>query len=233
MLRKTPGFTAVAVLTLALGIGANTAIFSVINAVLLKPLSYRNPGRLMVIWTDNPTLNLGIHELPPSQLDLLDWRRRAPSFEQLAGIESTSVDLNRNGETIRIGAVEVTASFFPTMGMPPTLGRGFTAEEEQPGKDKIVVISDGLWQREFGGDPNLVGKSLTLNNEKRVVVGIMPPGFNFPRNAADARTLRSACAVRPLVAYGPRCRLLAGRRQSAVDRDRALEAERHPAAGAE
>ena len=182
-LLKNPGFTAVAVLTLALGIGANTAIFSVINAVLLKPLPYREPGRLMVVWTDNPAFNLGIHELPPSQLDLLDWRRRATSFEQLTGIESTSVDLTRNGETTRIGAVAVTASFFPTMGMQPALGRGFTAEEEQPGKDKVAVISDGLWQREFGKDPNLIGQTITLNNESRVVVGIMPPGFNFPRSA--------------------------------------------------
>ncbi len=101
----------------------------------------------------------------------------------MAGITSTLVDLNRNGELIRIGAMAVTANFFRTMGIQPVLGRGFTAEEEQPGKDKVVVISDGLWRNEFGGDPNLVGKSVTLNNESRVVVGIMPAGFNFPRSS--------------------------------------------------
>ncbi len=180
---KHPGFTAVAVLTLALGIGANTAIFSVINAVLLKPLPYRDPSRLMVVWTDNPTFNLGIHELPPSQRDLLDWRERAKSFEQFAGVESTLADLSRHGETTRVGAVAVTANFFSTLGMQPVSGRGFTREEEQPGKDQVVVISDGLWEREFGRDPNLIGTSITLNNRRRVVVGIMPPGFNFPRSA--------------------------------------------------
>lgn len=92
---KNPGFVAVAVVTLALGIGANTAIFSVIDAVLLKPLPYHDPGKLVVVWADNPAFNLGIHELPPSQLDLLDWRRRASSFQQFAGFESTSEDLSR------------------------------------------------------------------------------------------------------------------------------------------
>jgi putative ABC transport system permease protein len=182
-LLKNPGFTAVAVLTLALGIGANTAIFSVVNAVLLRPLPYGDPDRLVVIWADNPTLNLGLHELPPSQLDLVDSRRQAAPFEQIAGLESTLADLSRNGETTRIGAMAVTANFFPTMGMQPALGRGFTTEEEQPGKDRVVVISDGLWQREFGKDPNLIGQTITLNNESRVVIGIMPPGFNFPRSA--------------------------------------------------
>ncbi|MBI1176580.1 FtsX-like permease family protein [bacterium] len=182
-LLRTPGFTAVAVLTLALGIGANTAIFSVINAVLLKPLPYHDPDRIMVVWADNPTFNLGIHELPPSQLDLVDWRQQASSFEQLAGFESTTIDLNRSGETTRVGAVAVTTNFFATIGMQPALGRSFSSEEEQPGKDKVVVVSDGLWQREFGRDPDLIGKSITLNNESRTVIGIMPSGFNFPRSA--------------------------------------------------
>ena len=182
-LLKNPGFTAVAVLTLALGIGANTAIFSVIYAVLLKPLPYREPDRLMVVWTDNPSFNLGIHELPPSQQDILDWRQRAQSFEQVAGVSSAQMDLNRNGELKRIGGVSVTANFFPTLGVQPILGRGFTAEEEQPGKDKVVVISDGLWKREFGSDPKLIGTPIMLNNESRLVVGIMPAGFNFPRSA--------------------------------------------------
>jgi putative ABC transport system permease protein len=182
-LLKNPGFTAVAVLTLALGIGANTAIFSVINAVLLKPLPYREPDRLMVVWADNPSFNLGIHELPPSQQDVLEWRQRAQSFEQVAAVSSVQADLSRNGELTRIGGVSVTGNFFPTLGVSPVLGRNFTAEEEQPGKDRVVIISDGLWQREFGGDPKVLGTSITLNNESRVVVGIMPPGFNFPRSA--------------------------------------------------
>ncbi|HAB15317.1 MAG TPA: ABC transporter permease [Verrucomicrobiota bacterium] len=178
---KNPGFTAVAVLTLALGIGANTAIFSVINAVLLKPLPYHEPERIMVVWTDNPTFNLGIHELPPSQRDILDWRQQAQSFEEVAAVSSVQVDLKQDGELKRIGGVSVTANFFQTLGVQPIIGRGFTAEEEQVGKDKVVVISEGLWQREFGSDPKVIGTPIVLNNESRVVVGIMPAGFNFPR----------------------------------------------------
>ena len=181
-LARNPGFTLVAVFTLALGIGANTAIFSMVNAVLLKPLPYHQPDRLMMVWADNPTFNLGIHELPPSQRDVVDWRQRAQSFEQVAGISSVQMDLSQNGELKRIGAVSVTANFFPTLGVSPARGRSFTAEEEQPGKDKVVVISDGLWQREFGGDPGILGTTINLNNESRVVVGIMPAGFNFPRS---------------------------------------------------
>lgn len=180
---KSPRFTTAAVLTLALGIGANTAIFSVIHAVLLEPLPYREPDRLMVVWADNPTLNLGIHDLPPSQLDFVDWRRQAKAFEQLTGMESKSVDLSRQGESSRVGAMEVTANFFSTVGVQPALGRGFTLEEDQPGQGRVVVISDHLWRREFAGDPNLLGKTITLNDESHVVVGIMPAGFDFPRSA--------------------------------------------------
>ncbi|MBL9135091.1 MAG: ABC transporter permease [Verrucomicrobiales bacterium] len=182
-LLKQPGFTLVAVVTLALGLGTNTAIFSVVKAVLLQPLPYLDPDRLVMVWTDNPSLNLGIHELPPSQLDFLDWRQRATCFAQLAAVRSDAADLQRNDEVSRIGAVSVTSSFFSTLGVEPALGRGFTAEEEQPGKDKVVVVSDRFWQQEFGRDPNLLGKSIQLNNESRVVVGIMPPGFHFPRSS--------------------------------------------------
>ena len=180
---KNPGFTAVAVATLALGIGANTAIFSVVNAVLLKPLPYHEPDRIMLIWTDNPTYNLGIHELPPSQHDLMDWRAQAHSFDQIAALSSTTIDLNRKEGSTRVGAVKVTANLFSTLGVQPLLGRTFTTDEEQPGKDKVVVLSHALWQREFGGSLNLVGSAILLNNERRLVVGIMPPGFSFPHGA--------------------------------------------------
>ncbi len=183
MLRLNPGFTAVAVATLALGIGANTAVFSALDAVLLKPLPYQDPDRLMMLWVDNPTFNLGIHELPPSQLDIMDWRRQANSFRSITAFNSSTLDLSAGGELKRVGAVEVTGNFFSTLGIAPALGRTFSPDEEQPGKDKVAVISYGLWQREFGGDPTLIGRSITLNNENRSVVGIMPPGFTFPHRA--------------------------------------------------
>jgi putative ABC transport system permease protein len=176
-LLKNPGFTIAAVVTLALGLGANTAIFSVVNAVLLKPLPYHDPDRIMLIWADNPTYNLGIHELPPSQHDLTDWRSQAHSFEQIAAFSSATIDLNRKEDSLRLGAVKVTANLFSTLGIQPLLGRTFSVEEEQPGRDKVVVLSHALWQREFGGNPNLVGTTISLNNERRLVLGIMPPGF--------------------------------------------------------
>jgi putative ABC transport system permease protein len=179
-LLKNPGFTAVAVVTLALGIGANTAIFSVLNTVLLKPLPYRHADRIVMIWTDNPSYNLGFHELPPSQQDLMDWRAQAKSFDQIAAISSATIDLKRADDSRRLGAVSVTANLFEALGIQPMLGRTFTAEEEQPGKDKVAILGHALWQREFGGDPKILGTSISLNNERRSVVGIMPPGFSFP-----------------------------------------------------
>jgi putative ABC transport system permease protein len=164
-----------------LGIGANTAIFSVLNAVLLKPLMYRQADRIMMIWTDNPSYNLGFHELPPSQHDLMDWRTQAKSFEQIAAISSATIDLNRVNESRRVGAVKVTANLFETLGMTPMLGRSFTPDEEQPGKDKAVILGHALWQREFGADPKILGSAISLNNERRTVIGIMPPGFSFPQ----------------------------------------------------
>jgi len=182
-LLKSPGFAAVAILTLGLGLGASNAIFSVVNAVLLKPLPYREPDRLMLIWCDNPNVNLGFHELPPSQRDILDWRAQARSFGQITAIASATIDLNRQEDSQRLGAVSVTGNFFSTLGIQPILGRTFTPEEEQPGKDKVVILSHALWRREFGSDPKLIGSTITLNNETRVVVGIMPPGFSFPHSA--------------------------------------------------
>src|SRR3974390_602988 len=179
-LSKNPGFTTVAVLTLALGIGANTAIFSVLNAVLLKPLPYRDADRIMMIGADNPSYNLGFHELPPSQQDLMDWRAQAKSFEQIAAIGSATIDLKRPDDSERVGAVTVTANILDTLGVKPMLGRTFAADEEQPGKDKVVILSHALWQREFGANPNILGSAIALNNEQRTVVGIMPPAFGFP-----------------------------------------------------
>jgi predicted permease len=180
MLRKNPGFTTVATLTLALGIGANTAIFSVVNAVLLKALPYRDPDRIVMLWTDNPTMNLGFHELPPAPPDLIDWREHANSFEQIAGIRPQTADLSDQGGAERVGGVQVTENFFAMLGVQPTFGRAFTTAETQPGQDKVAIISYALWQGHFGGAPNVLGTTVTLNRERRTVVGVMPQGFGFP-----------------------------------------------------
>jgi len=181
MLMKQPGFTVIAVLTLALGIGANTAIFSVVNAVLLKGLPYADPQRIVVLWTDNSKLQLGFHEIPPANADIPEWRARTHSFERIAVFTPNLADLSSGGEPERVGGVAVSAEFFSLFGVAPLAGRVLTAAEDQPGSDKVAVISHALWQRRFGGAPDVIGKTLTINAENRVVVGVMPPGFNFPR----------------------------------------------------
>ncbi len=180
-LAKSPGFAAVAILTLALGIGANTAVFSVVNAVLLRPLPFAEPQQLAMLWTDNPSLNLGFHEVPPTPFDLPAWRTQAHSFEQIAAISPNPADLSGDGAPERVGGVRVTPNFFPLLGVSPRLGRAFTVAEEQPGHDGVAIISDALWQRRFGGDAHILGKSIMVNRALRTVVGVMPPRFDFPR----------------------------------------------------
>jgi putative ABC transport system permease protein len=181
MLRKSPGFTAVAVLTLALGIGANTAMFSVINGVLLKPLAFTEPDRLFMLWTDNPTWQVGFHELPPANSDLPEWRASAKSFEQIAAFQTKLAELSDDDNPERIGGAEVSANLLPMLGIQPTLGRQFADEEEQEGKHRVAIISYALWQRRFGGDAGIIGKTIHVNRVPRIVIGVLPEGFNFPQ----------------------------------------------------
>jgi predicted permease len=182
ILLKNPGFTVVAVFTLALGIGANTAIFSVVNAVLIKPLSYGEPDRIVMLWSINPGLKLNL-PLSPLPVDLGEWRRQAGTFEQIAALRLKTADLSEDGDPERVAGVEVTANFFAVLGVQPQLGREFSLDEEQPGQDKVAIISHGLWQRRFGGEANIIGRLITVNRERRAVIGVMPPRFHFPRGA--------------------------------------------------
>src|SRR5262245_40130958 len=180
MLLKNPGFTLIAVLTLALGIGANTAIFSVINGVLLSALPYPQPEQLAMVWCDNR--RQGIPDDITSYPNFVDWRDRNKTFQGMAGMTSDTYNLTGTGETEEIRAATVSINFFQLIGVNPILGRVFTTEEEQPGRDKVVVLSHSLWQRRFGGDPGILNKTISLSDEPYVVVGIMPPGFQFPEN---------------------------------------------------
>ncbi|HEX8089384.1 MAG TPA: ABC transporter permease [Blastocatellia bacterium] len=183
MLMKKPGFTAVAVLTLALGIGANSAIFSVVNAILFRPLPFQDPDRLVMIWEKNPGLNLGVDELAVSTANFVDWKSQSQVFEQLAAFDSKSFNLTGVGEPDRVGGVRVSAAFFNLLGVKAMLGRTFLAEEDEPGKSKVVVISHGLWQRRFGSDPSIIGKTISLDGISYDVVGVMPPKFRFPQSS--------------------------------------------------
>ncbi len=175
---RNPGFTAVAVLTLALGIGANTAIFSVVNAVLLRPLPYGEPEQLVMIWESRP--REGAYENPVAPLDFFDWRQRNQVFDGMAAFLYSTIDLTGVGEPERIDTGIVSASFFDVLGVQAALGRTFLPEEEQEGRHHVVVLADSLWQRRFGSDPAIVGKVLTLDGEPFEVVGVLPRSFDFP-----------------------------------------------------
>jgi putative ABC transport system permease protein len=178
MLLKNPGFTLIAVLTLALGIGANTAIFSVINGVLLGSLPYPHPEQLAMVWCDNK--RQGIPDDITSYPNFVDWRDRNKTFQGMAGVTSDTYNLTGRGEPVEIRAASVSPNFFQLVGVNPVRGRGFTAEEEQPGRDRIAILSHSLWQRHFGGASEILNKTISLSGEPNVVVGIMPPGFQFP-----------------------------------------------------
>ena len=180
MLLKRPGFTAVAVLALALGIGANSAIFSVVNGVVLRALPYKDPESLMMVWSllQAPA---GSQEFPVSAADFTDWRDQNQVFEQIAAFHSQPFNITGAGEPEFLGGVRASANLFSLLGIEAKLGRTFLPEEDQPGAGHVVVISHGLWERRFGSDPNIIGQKLTLNDEPYTVVGVMPPGFQFPR----------------------------------------------------
>jgi predicted permease len=176
-LAKTPGFTAVTVLTFALGIGANTAVFSVVDAVLLQPLTYTDPERLVVLHETVPQLG----KVPVGFTEFTEWRENARSFEHMALMAVAPVILTGAGEPRRLEAARVSAALFPILGIKPALGRTFNREAETLGRHREVVLSDGLWRRRFAADASIVGRAITLNDEPYIVLGVMPAQFRFPR----------------------------------------------------
>ncbi|HEY7179974.1 MAG TPA: ABC transporter permease, partial [Blastocatellia bacterium] len=188
MLLKNPGFTLIAVFTLALGVGMNTAIFSVVNAVLLRALPYPQAERIVVLWGKNESLKLNQAEFPASYPDFMDWRERSRSFTQLAAMLPGSFNLSGGGEAERVGGVAVSADFFNALGVGAALGRAFDAEEERVGAEPVVLLGHGLWSRRFGADPQIIGRNVTLDGKRYRVVGVMPAGFAFP-HGTDLPTL--------------------------------------------
>lgn len=178
MLLKSPGFTIVVVLILAIGIGANTAMFSVVNAVLLRPLPYDQPDRIVRVY--NNYLRLGFERISMSEPEFIDCRDQSEAFEDIAVFKPMGFNLIGADEPQRLEGACVSAGFFPVLGTNPMLGRTFLPEEERPGQNHVVLVSHGLWERRFGADPNLVGQTLRLNDESYTVVGIMSARFQFP-----------------------------------------------------
>jgi len=177
MLLKSPGFTVVAVLTLALGIGANTAIFSVVNFVLLRPLEYANPDQLVMVWERNT--KKGWNESPTSFADFVDFRDNAKSVE-LVAFTDTNFNLTGGDQPERVAGLRVSANLFSLLGVNPARGRWFASGEDKPGAGHVLILSYGLWQGSFGGNSNLVNQTAQLNGQSYTVVGVMPPTFKFP-----------------------------------------------------
>jgi len=177
LLQRSPAFTAVAVLTLALGIGANTAIFSVINSVLLRPLPYHDSGSLVMVWETNSQHPKPHNTVSPP--NFLDWQSRNTVFSDIAYIADVRNNLTGIGDPEEVVVQAVSANFFSVLGVNPLLGTGFTTENGQPGHDNVVILSYGLWMERFAGDPAIVGKSILLNGKSRTIVGVAPQNFNW------------------------------------------------------
>ena len=181
LLLRAPGFSIIAILTFAVGIGVTTAVFTVVNAVLLRPLPYPESERITMVWLDNE--RQGIREDITSYPNYRDWRDLNTSYSALAAFRTRAYTLTGAGEPERIMGASVTASFFDVLGLPPLVGRTFTDAAEVPGEDDVVVLSHGLWQRRFGGAPDALGQSLLLTGRPYTVIGVMPPAMQLPERA--------------------------------------------------
>jgi putative ABC transport system permease protein len=176
MLAKHKAFTSIAVITLALGIGANTAIFSVVNELLLRPLPYRDADRVVTMWEVTPE---GRHQNSTSRANYRAWGEQSTSYQQIAAFSDQRMNLTGTGEPEELSMQLATPDLFKVLGVDPILGRTFVPEDGEPGKDNVVVLGYGLWQRRFGGQPSVVGQQITLTDQKYSVIGVMPPGFQF------------------------------------------------------
>jgi predicted permease len=182
-LRRSPGFTAIAAATLALGIGANTAIFSLVSAVLLRPLPFPEPDRLMVVWDDVSSLG-GPPRTEPTPADYAAWKERSRSFTDMAAMTPATYNLTGTGEPQKLAGIRTTANLFAVLGMQPLVGRALTPADDQPDANAVVVLDERFWRSLFGADPGVVGRTILLNGLPHTVVGIVPPDFQFPVNNA-------------------------------------------------
>jgi predicted permease len=184
MLWKNPAFTAIAVIVIALGIGANTAIFSLVDAVLLRPLPFADPDRLLVIWEDASFM--GFPRNTPAPANFVDWKKENGVFSDMAALADRGLNLTGDGNPEKLDGYATSWNVFTILGVKPMFGRTFLPEEDDPGGQKVVLIGHGLWLRRFGGDAALVGRDIRLNDEKYRVIGVMPPGFHIAFEGKDS-----------------------------------------------
>ncbi|HEY0514322.1 MAG TPA: ABC transporter permease [Thermoanaerobaculia bacterium] len=184
LLLRSPGFTLLAAVTLALGIGANAAIFSVANSVLLRPLPYRDSGKLMIVYSQFPTMSFSRFWVDP--MEFTDYSRWNQSFQTLGAYATGAVNISGEGEPVRANAAIASAGLFTTLGVDAELGRYFSATEDLPNTEKVLVLSDGLWRRAFAADPHIVGRRIKVDGTDRTVIGVMPPGFTVGNERVEA-----------------------------------------------
>ncbi|MFY9532157.1 MAG: ABC transporter permease [Candidatus Acidiferrales bacterium] len=184
MLAKSPGFTAIAILTLALGIGANTALFSVVNGVLLNPLAYPHPGQLVALYGKTA----GFDQAPIAYLNFLDWQRDTQTFSSMAIYRNQDYNFIGTGEAERLSGYMISADFFSTLGVRPILGRTFRPDDDHPGAAPVVILGGGFWKRKFGSSLEIIGKSIILNGTSYTIVGVIPAGFTFYGHDRDVYT---------------------------------------------
>ncbi|HET9364812.1 MAG TPA: ABC transporter permease, partial [Candidatus Angelobacter sp.] len=179
-LRRAPGFAMIAVITLALGIGANTAIFSIVNAVLIRPLPYQHPDRLVRVLESNPRRGLPVTAVSPA--NFIDWKQQSTAFSDMAATQWEAFNYRGNSGAVRITGADISANLLPMLGQKLLFGRGFEKSEEQPGHDDVVLISETLWKRQFGADPQILGKEMRMNGRSFSIVGVLPAEFKFPNS---------------------------------------------------
>jgi len=175
-----PGFASLTILTVALGVGANTAIFSIVNGVLLRPLPYGDPDRLVTLREVVPAIAQTYPTLPASARHFTEWRQRASSFEHISAVDPGSAALTGAGEPEQLHIARVSADLFETLGIQPAMGRTFAKGEDQSGRDRVAILSDSLWRRRFHANPAILGTTIQLDSQAYIVVGILPPWFQFP-----------------------------------------------------
>lgn len=181
--RRSPGYPLIAILTIALGVGANTAIFTIVDRTLVRPLPYREPGRLVKLWESAPLS--GYSEVEPAWPNFRDWRQANESFTAMAAYNPLALNLTGEARPERLTGCETTASLFPVLGVEPSLGRALLPEEDGPDAPMVVILSHALWQQRFAGDERVLGQQLILNGTPHQVVGVMPPSFRFPSTTTD------------------------------------------------
>jgi putative ABC transport system permease protein len=222
LLRKAPGFTVIALMVAALGIGATTAIFSVVDAVLLKPLPFRAPERLLVIWEKNPAQNR--YKLFVAPVNFLEWRKQSQAMESMAAFQDVHVNLtggpNGHIDPEELKCERVSAELFPLLGVRPVLGRTFRPEEDRPGHTNFALLSHSLWQRRFGGDPAIAGKSIRLRDQNYTMVGVLPAGFSVMTPEVDVWIPLGLSAFEPRSANNRFLTVIA-RRRADTSEDRA------------